>query len=315
MKDDITSLKHAIRRKGMAYKTEKSYVQWVVRFRRFAGGGDIRRGDIVAYLNELAVRRGVASSTQNQALCAIVFYCREVAGVDTAELEGLQFARKRKHVPNVFSLNEVKTVLFNMRGVPGLAARIMYGSGMRISEVVRLRVGDVDVENRQIYVRDAKGRKDRTTLLPASLIKDINDQVRKVKNLHGIDKDMGFGEAPMPGLLAKKYPGEADTLRWRYLFPSQKISPCIRTGRMFRFHVSESKITKAFKTAARISGIQKKVSPHTLRHSFATHMLQSGHDIRTIQVLLGHKSIKTTEMYTHIMEKSEITSPVDALAG
>ena len=311
----ITELRNEIRRRGYAWKTETSYVTWATKFFRYHKNENVEsltKNDVVEYLNYLVNERDVANSTHNQALCAIVFLFKNVLKKEVGGMNDLRYSKKAQRLPTVLSKDEVKEIISNMSGMPKLVAFLMYGTGMRISEAMRLRVQDVDFANSHIYVRNAKGLKDRTTLLPASLKKALMKQLARVKARHEVDVMKGQGRAPLPKAIEKKYPNAATDTGWQYVFPSANITRNHRSGELCRHHASPSTVQKEIKRALKRTGIVKRVSAHTFRHSFATHMLQAGYDIRMIQELLGHKNLKTTQKYTHVTEKPEsIKSPVD----
>lgn len=308
----IAKMRTEIRRRNYAAKTEKAYVNWVQRFSRFHSGEELAELDndqIVDYLNYLAEERNVTGATQNQALCAIVFLYKEVMGRDVSGLNNLKRAKRSKNVPTVLSAEEVKEVISRMNGMPKLIAFLMYGTGMRLSEALRLRIQDVDFATRQIYIRNSKGLKDRSTLLPQILTTALRNQVKRVTDQHQRDLDRGYGAAPMPKALARKYPSASKELGWQYVFPSSSIT------KDQRWHCSPSTVQKSVKAASRSAGLTKRIGTHTLRHSFATHLLQSGYDIRTVQELLGHNNLKTTMKYTHVIQSRKVDSPADAFAA
>jgi integron integrase len=257
----------------------------------------------------------VAASTQNQALCAIVFLYKQVLQQPLPLLENIQRAKKPQKLPVVLSQEEVKQIFNHLKGIPRLIVTILYGSGLRISEAIRIRVKDIDFEYNQILVRNGKGRKDRLTVLPAVIIGRLQKQIKKVQLLHQKDTKMGFGKVLMPKALNKKYPNAAKKLGWQYLFPSRKIARDPRSGLQHRHHVSDTFIQRAVQQAVKKTAINKHATCHTLRHSFATHLLKDGYDIRTVQELLGHKDVKTTMIYTHVLNKGGkgVKSPVDDL--
>jgi integron integrase len=314
----LTQVREEIRRRNYSYKTEQSYISWIKRYIRFNGTihpDKLSDKEVEEYLNYLANECNVAASTQNQALSALVFLYKQVLGKASMDLRGIQRAKKPVRVPVVLSKAEVKALLQYISKDALLVCEMLYGSGLRISECLRLRVQDINFEGHQIHVRSGKGLKDRLVMLPEKCVPALTSQLRKVKRLHREDSKTGHGETVLPKALARKYPGEAMELRWQYLFPSHSLRSDPRSGMLHRYHISPRKIQKAIKQAARLSGIEKKVTAHTLRHSFATHMLQSGYDIRTVQELLGHKNLKTTMIYTHVLNKggNYIKSPVDEL--
>lgn len=312
----LQKLKLEIRRRNYSYKTEKSYILWVKRFVRFCDMKhplEVDDQKIVNYLNYLADDRNVASSTQNQALCALVFLYKEVLNSPPGILDSIKRPQKYRHVPVVLSEQEVKKILFEMTGVKALIVSLIYGSGLRISESLRLRVQDLDFDYNQIEVRNSKGAKDRITMMPQKLKKPLKVQIKKVKFLHDRDLSSAMGEVLLPKALSKKYPNASCELKWQYLFPSRKIGKDPRTGFKHRYHQSAQAVNRAIKKAVHKTGLQKKISAHTFRHSFATHLLKNGYDIRTVQELLGHKSVKTTMIYTHVLNRGGkgVKSPLD----
>lgn len=312
----VNSVREEIRRRNYSYRTEQAYVNWIIRFIKFCGTKHptkIAEDEITAFLNYLANVRNVAASTQNQALCALVFLYDHILKEPMPLLKNLERAKKPARLPVVLTEKEVRDLLRRLHGLPLLVVMLLYGSGLRISEALRLRILDIDFEYNQIGVRDGKGRKDRYTLLPFSVKGKLQAQVDKVKHLHLKDKKRGYGATPLPKALSIKYPGMENSLPWRYLFPSRKISTDPRTGLQHRYHISDTFIQRAVKRAVTASGIAKKVSCHTFRHSFATHLLMDGYDIRTVQELLGHKQLSTTMIYTHVINKGGkgVKSPID----
>ena len=312
----IPRMRNEIRLKGYSYSTEKNYVKWVrdfIFFHNKTHPDKMGELDVTAFLTYLVNNRNVSPSTQNQALCAILFLYRQELGRTDFYVNEIQWSKKSTRIPVVLSVAEVKRLLEAVQGKGAVPLKLMYGTGMRVSECIRLRVQDLDLDYKQITVRDGKGRKDRTTVLPESLTDSIRQQVRRVEKIHQYDLRNGFGEVPLPYALRKKYPSASKELRWQYLFPSEKISSDVRSGRMARFHVSRETLHRELRQAVRIAGITKRVSSHTLRHSFATHLLQAGYDIRTVQELLGHSDVKTTMIYTHVLKTGghAVKSPLD----
>lgn len=312
----LTQLKEEIRRRNYSYKTEKAYSQWIVRYVKFYGlkhPVEMDESHVVSYLNHLANKRNVSASTQNQALSAIVFLYKNILGKSLDKLDKLKRAKRTRHMPVVLSESEARDILAHVSGVHKLLISLLYGSGLRISEALRLRILDVDLGYNQILVRNGKGRKDRITMLPQSIKPDLRDQMDKVKNLHQRDIHRGFGETILPKALAVKYPNAPKEFKWQYLFPSKKRSVDPRSGIRHRYHISARDIRRSIRYAVKKCGIEKKVTPHTFRHSFATHLLKSGYDIRTVQELLGHKSVKTTMIYTHVLNRGGkgVKSPLD----
>lgn len=313
----LEKVRQEIRRRNYSYSTEKRYSEWIkqyVRFHNKKHPNKLQEKDIVKFLNYLVQTRDVAASTQNQALCAIVFLYKQVLKSDIGKLKNLKRAKKPKHLPTVLSKEEVKTLLDLMEGVPFLVSSLLYGTGLRISEALRLRVKDIDFDYMQITVRSGKGKKDRVTMLPVKLKPLLKDQIRKVHNLHQQDLARGYGRTILPNALAKKYPDNATELGWQFMFPARNRRKDPKTGFRHRYHISPKKIQRGVKKAAKAADIKKKTSPHTLRHSFATHLLQNGYDIRTVQDLLGHKNLKTTSIYLHVLNRGGhgVKSPLDS---
>jgi integron integrase len=315
----MDQVRQVLRYHHYAYRTEQTYCDWIVSYIRFHGGNthprDMGKTEIDAYLSHLATNRKVSASTQRQALNAIIFLYRYVLD---QPIEGqIEPTRAKRHPrpPVVMTKREVKRVLSHMQGIHLLMAKVLYGSGLRLMECIRLRVQDLDFERNLIYVRAAKGGKDRTSLFPTSIQPEMKSQLEEVKYLHDDDLAQGYGEVYLPDALARKYPHASREFRWQYVFPSKKRSVDPRTGVERRHRVLESGLQKAVKVAANRAGIMKRIGCHTFRHSFATHMLEDGHNIRVVQELMGHADVKTTEVYTHVMEKdiSATVSPLDSL--
>jgi len=299
-----------------AYNTEKSYIDWILRFIHFNGKKhprDMGKYEIERFLSHLAVNRNVAASTQNQAFNAIMFLYKKVLDIPMDLDIRARRSNKAKRLPTVLSKEEAKSLLCCMSGTAKILAGLMYGSGLRSLEVVRLRIHDIDFDNNQIYVRDAKGGKDRTTIFPDTLHQPIRNQIETVKKLHDKDLAEGYGEVYLPAALDRKYSKANISFGWQYLFPSKVRSTDPRSGKVRRHHLDKSALQKAVATARNKAKITKRMSPHTLRHSFATHLLENGENIRVLQVLLGHNDVKTTEIYTHVMQKNhdKIKSPLD----
>lgn len=305
-----------IRRRGYAYRTEQSYEQWICRFILFCGEtmpDDAGGTEIAAFLNYLSVRRNVSASTQNQALNALVFLYQQVLGRKIGELETLVRAKRPRNLPVVLSRNEVVALLAQLKGTHCLLASLLYGTGMRLLEGLRLRVQDVDFDYRRIHVHQAKGKKDRYVPLPASLIDDLRQQIEAVREQHARDLEAGHGEVRLPDALALKYPNAGRELKWQFLFPSGRLAVDPRGGTVRRHHLHESSLQKAVKRAAAACHLNKRAGCHTLRHSFATHLLEANYDIRTVQELLGHAHVSTTMIYTHVLNQPGVgvTSPLD----
>lgn len=273
--------------------------------------------EINAYLTHLAVQRHVSASTQNQALAAILFLYRDVLGEEVPWLTELVRAPRRERVPVVLTRDEIRRLLGAMSGTAQLAARLLYGTGMRLLEGLRLRVKDLDFETCEVVVRSGKGNKDRTTPLPRVLSAGLQRHLERVRALHDRDVSEGFGRVWMPDALEVKYPNASGTWSWQWVFPAGKRSIDPRSGVERRHHLGEQVIQRAMHDAIRTAGITKAATPHTLRHSFATHLLESGQDIRTVQELMGHADVKTTMIYTHVLGlgASGVRSPLDALGG
>jgi len=300
-----------------ARRTVKTYEQWLRRFLRFHGMRHPRTmgsAEVNAFLSHLAVDLEVSPSTQNQALAALLFLYRDLLGMDL-DLERLVRARTRRRLPVVLTPEEVRSVLERMHGEDALVAGLLYGSGLRLLEALRLRVMDVDFERREITVRDGKGGKDRRTLLPVAAIERLSVHLGKVRLIHQADLKDGQGRVALPQALARKYPNAAREWGWQWVFPQHHRWSDPQTGQQGRHHLDPSLIQKAMRRAVLAAGISKPATPHTLRHSFATHLLERGQDIRTIQELLGHSDVKTTMIYTHVLNRGPlgVSSPADLL--
>ena len=270
---------------------------------------------MIQFLNHLASQRKCSPSTQTQALCAVVFLYRFVIDRPLEDLKGISFAKKKQRLPVVLSPSEVTTILGSLHGVDQLIISLMYGSGLRVTEAISLRIKDVDFSNQCLTIRMAKGSKDRVVTLAASLHEPLKRQIRKAENQHKIDVSNGYGFAPAPYALRKKLGTSLRTTSWQYIFPSSCLSAIPDTGELVRFHRHPDNIRKALSSACRGSGIYKRVTTHTFRHSFATHLLQNGADIRTVQEQLGHANVETTEIYTHVLKRGAMAvgSPLDQL--
>ena len=316
----LERVRDAIRRRHYSHRTEQTYVHWIKRFIYFHGKRhprDLGEAEVTAFLNHLARERQVAASTQNQALSALLFLYKEVLQTPLPWLDGLERAKRPARVPTVLSAAEAERLLSRLQGTRWLMASLLYGAGLRLRECLKLRVKDVDFDYRQIVVRDGKGGKDRITMLPGSAIEPLKAHLARVRTLHDEDLASGHGDVELPDALHAKYPRAQYEWGWKFVFPSHKLSVDPRTGVIRRHHVYENFLIRAVKSAARAAGIAKHVSCHTLRHSFATHLLESGYDIRTVQELLGHVSVETTMIYTHVMNKGGrgVRSPLDGSGG
>ncbi len=314
----LDQVRNVIRCKHYSIRTEQSYVDWIKRFIYFHNKQhpkDMGESHISEFLTHLAVDRKVASSTQNQALCALVFLYRNVLEKDIGEFENLIRAKKPQKLPVVFTRDEVKQILLQLSGANWLMGQLIYGGGLRIMECVRLRVKDVDFGYGQIVVRDGKGKKDRVTMLPELIVEELQRHLLKTKKIHEMDLKAGFGAVYLPYALERKYKNANISWGWQYIFPSTRRSIDPRSGVERRHHISETVPQRAVKKAIRSCGIAKAGSCHSLRHSFATHLLEAGYDIRTVQELLGHKDVSTTMIYTHVLNKGGkgVKSPGDTL--
>lgn len=312
----LDRVRDAIRRRNYSYRTEEAYVHWIRRFIYFSGKrhpNEVGAEGVTAFLSHLASERDVAAATQNQALSALLFLYREVLAQPLPWLDELDRAKRPARLPAVLTRDEVHRVLSAMRGTPRLMASLLYGSGLRLTECLRLRVKDIDFGYLQIIDRDGKGAKDRVTMLPASLVEPLKQQLLVARAIHEADTVAGYGEVELPDALARKYPRAPYEWVWKFVFPSAKLSTDPRTGVIRRHHVYENYVTRALKQAVRAAQIAKHVSCHTLRHSFATHLLEAGYDIRTVQELLGHADVSTTMIYTHVLNKGGrgVASPLD----
>lgn len=309
----------AIRRLHYSRRTEETYLHWMKRFILFSGKRHPREmgaAEVTAFLSHLAVERHVAAATQNQALAALLFLYKEVLAEPLPWLDEVVHAKRPVRRPSVLTAGEAQKMLARMRGAKWLMASLLYGAGLRLRECLNLRVKDVDFGYLQILVRDGKGGKDRVTMLPASVVESLQQHLLRVKALHERDLAEGYGDVELPDALMRKYPRAPYEWGWKFVFPSPKRSVDPATGVIRRHHVYENYLIRGVKEAARAAGIAKHVSCHTLRHSFATHLLENGYDIRTVQELLGHSSVETTMIYTHVMNKGGrgVKSPLDRVA-
>lgn len=312
----LEQVSEVMRFKHYALRTERSYQEWIRRYILFHGKRHPREmgaGEVERFLSDLAVNRKVASSTQNQAFNALLFLYREVLHTEVGPLEGVERARRPEKLPVVLSRAETQRVLSGMSGTFQLMGKLLYGTGMRLMECVRLRVKDVDFERNQIVVREGKGFKDRVTMLPESLKAGLAEHLKRVKLLHEQDLAEGHGRVYLPYALKEKYPQADREWGWQYVFPAARPSRDPRGGEVRRHHVNEQGLQRAVKDAVKLAAVAKPASCHTLRHSFATHLLESGYDIRTVQELLGHRDVTTTQIYTHVMKKPGlgVRSPLD----
>ncbi len=306
----------ALRTKHYSYRTEQTYKDWIKRYILYhhkRHPKDMAETEIRAFITHLTSDRKVAASTSNQALSAILFLYRTVLQIDITLPPDLSNAARPKRLPTVLTHAEAIKIIDNMRGIPRTMTKILYGSGLRLTECLRLRIKDIDFDNRQIIVRGGKGDNDRLTILPQSLIPELKHILQDVKAIHQKDLAEGYGETLLPNALSQKYTAASKELKWQYLFPASQRSIDPLTGQTRRHHLDETVLQKAIRKAAQQAKINKPVSPHTFRHSFATHLLQNGYDIRTVQELLGHKDVKTTMIYTHVLQRGgmAVKSPLD----
>lgn len=321
----LDDVRDAIRVRHLSYRTEQTYLRWVRRYLRFHASKDghythpreLAEPHVQAFLNHLATDRDVAASTQTQALSALLFLYDAVLGTPLSTMGGLTRVRKPPRLPSVLSRTEVAAVLARLGDTPGLVARLLYGSGLRLSGALRLRVKDLDFERMQITVRSGKGDKDRATVLPVSLTEALQAQIGRAREQHDQDLDAGFGDTVLPHAYVRKHPGAARAFGWQFVFPATRISADPRTGLLHRHHVSPSTVQKAVRAAALQARIRHRVTCHTFRHSFATHLLESGTDVRTVQELLGHAKLATTQVYLHVARLNgfSVPSPLDRLAA
>jgi len=315
----IERLQSEIRLRHYSLRTERAYVNWIKQYFFFHSKHcpeDMGEKEITMFLSHLAVNRNVSTSTQNQAMCAIVFLYKYILKKDLSEFENIRWAKRYKHLPVVFTRNEVARILAELSGIYKLMAMLMYGAGLRLNECLDLRVKDIDFDYQQVIVRNGKGSKDRITVLPEVVIEPLRRQVESVVKIHQKDIQNGYDSVYMPYALERKYPNAGKTIGWHFLFPAKDLSVDPRTGIVRRHHVLDATLQRAVKTAISKAGIHKHGGCHTFRHSFATHLLEDGVNIRTVQELLGHKSVETTMIYTHVMDKGKlgIKSPIDGLA-
>jgi integron integrase len=314
----LDRVREAARVRHLSLRTEKAYVHWIRRyilFHRKRHPAEMGEVEINAFLTHLAVKGQVSASTQTQALCAVLFLYRNVLHREVGELTGLVRAKRRRKLPVVLTREEVKSVFSHLQGTDHLFLALLYGTGMRLTEGLRLRVKDVDFSCDQILIRDGKGAKDRVTMLPASLKPLLVEHLKAVKKLHEKDLQAGFGQAYLPYALAKKYPQADREWGWQWVFPAPDFSSDPRSGIRRRHHLHDRGLQQAFRDAVRKARLAKPATCHTLRHSFATHLLLSGYDIRTVQELLGHASLRTTMIYTHVLNRGGrgVQSPIDTL--
>lgn len=314
----LDQVQAVLRVKHYSIRTERVYLDWIKRYILFhhkTHPAQMGAAEVEAFLSHLAVAGKVAASTQNQAKSALLFLYREVLALELPWLENVTQAKTPQRLPVVLTVSEVKSVLNRLDGTLWLMASLLYGGGLRLMECARLRVKDVDFEMRQVTVREGKGFKDRVTMLPESSVAPLQAHLARVRALHDEDVAGGYGAVYLPYALEKKYPNAAKEWGWQYVFPARGLSVDPRSGVTRRHHVDEKSLQRAVKRAAQQADIAKPATPHTFRHSFATHLLQSGYDIRTVQELLGHKDVQTTMIYTHVLNRGGrgVQSPLDVL--
>ena len=312
----LDQLRLALRTRHYSIRTEQAYVSWAKDFILFHGKRhprELSEPDISAWLSHLATRRLVSASTQNQALSAVLFLYRDVLGVTPGRLEGVERAKRPQRLPVVFTRREASDVLAHLRGTHRLMADLLYGAGLRLMECVRLRVKDLDFARGQITVRDGKGAKDRVTMLPGKVREPLRLHLEGVRALHEQDLRRGHGRVYLPYALARKYPTAPAEWGWQWAFPASKLSRDPRSGETRRHHADEQSLQRAVRRAVRDAGVTKPGSCHTFRHSFATHLLEDGYDIRTVQELLGHRDVRTTQIYAHVLNRGGrgVRSPLD----
>ena len=312
----LDEVRLSIRRKHYSHRTEQSYVYWIryfIKYHRLRHPRTMGEEEVRQFLNYLSSTKNVAASTQNQALCALLYLYREVLEAPLDQVRDVDRARRPKNLPVVLSRSEVRTILNHLEGKYWLIASLLYGTGMRVTEALHLRVNDIDFDYSQITIRRGKGGKDRITLLPESLRDPLSRHLEDRRALHQRDLDAGYGHTWLPGALERKYPHADREWSWQFVFPSSCLSPDREDGVIRRFHMSPKTMQHAMRRAVRRTGITKRAGCHTLRHSFATHLIEDGYDIRTVQELLGHKHVTTTQIYTHVLNKGGhgVRSPLD----
>ena len=316
----LDRVRSRLRFKHYSIRTEAAYTGWIRRYIHFHGKrhpAEMGKDDVEAFLSALAVEHDVSAATQNQALSALLFLYKEVLEIELPWLNDVTRAKKPARLPTVLTVEETAALLDRIEdGELALIVRLLYGSGLRLLEGLRLRVKDVDLARREVVVRDGKGGKDRVTMLAAQLVEPLRLQIARRKAMHADDLLRGRGEVWLPDALARKYPAAPTSFGWQYVFAASGYSVDPRSGAVRRHHIDEKRIQRSVRTAASKAGLVKPVSPHTLRHSFATHLLEAGYDIRTVQELLGHSDVSTTMIYTHVLNRGGrgVASPLDRLA-
>lgn len=316
----MAHVRESLRVNRYALSTERNYCHWIWRFVLFHNRRSPREMgavEVEAFLSHLATAEHVSAKTQNQALHAVLYLYKRVLGIDLPWIDGITRARESKRIPVVLTQRETQALLRHVHGTPGTIIKLLYGTGMRLMEGLRLRVKDLDLERREIIIREGKGNKDRVTMLPQSLVDELRDHLQARRVMHDTDLSTGHADVELPDAIERKYPQAGKQWAWQYVFAAASYSTDPRTGVYRRHHIGEWVIQRAVKAAARKAGIPKLVHPHTLRHSFATHLLESGSDIRTVQELLGHANVKTTEIYTHVLNRGGrgTVSPLDRISA
>jgi integron integrase len=316
----VDAVRSAMRLRHFSRRTERAYLGWIRRFVLAHGRRPPRElgaAEVTAFLSSLATQRQVAASTQNQALAALLFLYRDVLGQDLPWLDDLVRARRPARLPTVLSRDEVAALLARLDGPPHLVATLLYGGGLRLLEALRLRVKDVDFAGRQLVVRSGKGDTDRVTLLPAAAAPALREQLAAARRQHDLDLAAGAGWVELPHALLRKYPGAGREWAWQWVFPATRTYRETASGQVRRHHLHETVMQRAVRDAVVRARLGKRASCHTLRHSFATHLLEAGYDIRTVQTLLGHRDVNTTMIYTHVLNRGPagVRSPLDALPG
>ncbi|MEA3476455.1 MAG: integron integrase [Candidatus Cloacimonadota bacterium] len=312
----LDMVRNQIRLKHYSIRTEEAYVIWIKKFIFFHNKRhpkDMSEEEVKEFLTYLAVDKKVSASTQNQALSALLFLYKNVLKKELKFIKNTVSAKRHRHIPVVFSREEIEKIFYYLKETNWLIANLLYGSGLRLMESIRLRIQDIDFDYNQIIVRSGKGEKDRKTMLPLSLKMHLRNQIDKVKIIHSEDIRDGYGDVFLPYALSRKYPNASKEFGWQWIFPASKRSIDPRSGIIRRHHISETVLQRAVKKAVKKTGITKPASCHTFRHSFATHLLENGYDIRTVQELLGHKDVRTTMIYTHVLNKGGlgVKSPLD----
>jgi len=312
----LEQVRDRIRARHLSYRTEKTYLYWIRRFIRFhkmRHPRDMAAPEIEAFLTSLAVVNKVSAATQNQALAGVLFLYRDVLEFDLPWLANVVRAKLPQHLPVVLTRQEVRKVMAHLRGTEWLIASLLYGSGMRVTECLQLRVKDLELTRREILIRDAKGQKDRVTVLPDALVPHLQDHLARVRVLYDADREAKLPGVSLPYALRRKYPNAATSWAWQWVFPSRTFCRDPYSGERVRFHLHRQNVQRSMQSAIRAAGIEKPASCHTLRHCFATHLLDDGYDIRTVQELLGHADVKTTMIYTHVLNRGGrgVKSPLD----